>query len=39
MLFIALLKTYMIIFLEEETEQLKIEPLRHKLKILYFSGV
>ena len=29
----------MILFLEEETEQLKIEPARHKPKILYLSGV
>ena len=28
----------MIPFLKEETEQLKIEPVRHKPKILYFSG-
>ena len=26
-------------FLEEETEKLKIEPARHKLRILDFSGV
>ena len=29
----------MIRFLEEETEQLKIELARHKPKILYFSGI
>ena len=29
----------MILFLEEETEQLKIKPARHELKILHFRDV